>query len=71
MQTLFAHNWLTLPTYVRRTFHGSWLGNNFEFAVNFNALLIFIMVPIVAAITRKIAVYKLMVVGTLIMAERE
>jgi MFS family permease len=68
VQTLFAHQYLTLPLYVKRAYEGSWLGANFEVAVNFNPLLIFIMVPIVAAATRKTSVYKLMVVGTTIMA---
>ena len=68
VQTLFAHQYLTLPLYVKRAYEGSWLGANFEVAVNFNPLLIFIMVPIVAAATRKTNVYKLMVVGTTIMA---
>ena len=68
VQTLFAHQYLTLPLYVKRAYEGTWLGANFEVAVNFNPLLIFILVPIVAAATRKTNVYKLMVVGTAIMA---
>ena len=68
VQTLFAHQYLTMPMYVKRTFDGTWLGANFEVAVNFNPLLIFILVPIVAAMTRKTSIYKLMVIGTAIMA---
>jgi len=68
VQTLFAHNWLTLPLYVSRAYKGTWLGDNFEVAVNFNPLLIFILVPIVAAATRDTGVYKLMIVGTLVMS---
>lgn len=68
VQTLFAHNWLTLPLYVSRAYAGTWLGDNFEVAVNFNPLLIFILVPIVAAATRDTGVYKLMIVGTLVMS---
>ncbi len=68
VQTLFAHQYLTLPLYVKRAYEGTWLGANFEVAVNFNPLLIFLLVPIVAAATRKTNVYKLMVVGTTIMA---
>jgi len=45
-----------------------WLGANFEFAVNFNPLLIFILVPIVTAITQKRKVYNMMIAGTLVMA---
>jgi len=68
VQTLFAHQYLTLPLYVQRAYAGTWLGANFEVAINFNPLLIFILVPIVAALTRKTNVYRLMVVGTTIMA---
>ena len=68
VQTLFAHNYLTMPLYVKRAYAGTWLGENFEVAVNLNPLLIFILVPIVAALTRKTDIYRLMVVGTTIMA---
>lgn len=68
VQTLFAHNWLTLPMYVERAFRGTWIGANFEVATNLNPLLIFVLVPIVAAVTQKAKVYNLMIVGTLIMA---
>jgi len=68
VQTLFAHNWLTLPMYVERGFRGSAIGENFEFTVNLNPLLIFILVPIVAALTQRAKVYTMMVIGTLVMA---
>jgi len=42
VQTLFAHNWLTLPMYVERAYRGTWLGAHFETSTNFNPLLIFI-----------------------------
>lgn len=68
VQTLFAHNWLTLPMYVERAFRGSVIGEYFEFAVNLNPLLIFLFVPIVTALTQKARVYKMMIIGTLVMA---
>ncbi len=68
VQTLFAHNWLTLPMYVERAFRGSIIGEYFEFAVNINPLLIFIFVPIVTAISQKARVYRMMIIGTLVMA---
>ncbi|MCK4660708.1 MAG: MFS transporter [Phycisphaerae bacterium] len=68
VQTLFAHNWLTLPMYVERAFRGSIIGNYFEFAVNLNPLLIFIFVPIVTALTMKKNVYNMMILGTFVMA---
>jgi MFS family permease len=68
VQTLFAHNWLTLPMYVERAYRGTWLGDNFEKAVNFNPILIFILVPIVTALTQKKKVYNMMIIGTAVMA---
>jgi len=68
VQTLFAHNWLTLPMYVERAYHGTWIGENFELAVNFNPLLIFVLVPVVTALTQKRKVYDMMILGTAVMA---
>ena len=68
VQTLLAHNWLTLPMYVSRAFQGSAVGDNFEFAVNLNPLLIFFIVPIVAALTQKKKIYNMMIIGTIVMA---
>jgi len=68
VQTLFAHNWLTLPMYVERAFRGTAIGDNFEFAVNLNPLLIFILVPVVTALTQKRKVYNMMILGTFVMA---
>jgi hypothetical protein len=68
VQTLFAHNWLTLPMYVERAYRGSWMGDHFEVATNFNPLMIFILVPIVAAISQKRKVYNMMIAGTAVMA---
>ena len=45
-----------------------WLGENYEVAVNFNPLLIFILVPIVAAVTQRRKVYNMMIIGTFVMA---
>jgi MFS family permease len=70
VQTLFAHNWLTLPMYVERAYRESWpwISRNFEAAVNFNALLIFVLVPIVTALTQHRRIYNMMILGTAIMA---
>jgi len=67
VQTLFAHNWLTLPLYTSRAFDGI-VGENFEFFVNLNPILIFVLTPIVTALTLKQSTYKMMIIGTLIMA---
>ena len=67
VQTLFAHNWLTLPQYCSRAFTGI-VSDNFEFFVNFNPLLIFILTPMVAALTAQKDTYKMMIAGTFVMA---
>lgn len=67
VQTLFAHNWLTLPQYVDRAL-GTVGQNYMEFFVNLNPILIFVLTPMVAAVTRKASVYKMMIIGTFVMA---
>lgn len=66
VQTLFAHNWLTIPQYCERAFSGI-VQDNFEFFVNFNPLLIFVLTPIVATYTAWQDTYKMMILGTLVM----
>jgi POT family proton-dependent oligopeptide transporter len=67
VQTLFAHQWLTLPQYVDRAF-APWVSQNMEFFVNLNPLLIFVLTPLVAAFTSRVDVYRMMIIGTLVMA---
>jgi len=67
VQTLFAHNWLTLPVYFHRAFTGL-VSDNFEFFTNFNPILIFILTPMVAAFTSNRNAYKMMILGTFVMA---
>jgi POT family proton-dependent oligopeptide transporter len=67
VQTLFAHNWLTLPLYTSRAFEG-FIRDNFEFFVNLNPILIFILAPMVTALTSKKNAYLMMVAGTFVMA---
>jgi POT family proton-dependent oligopeptide transporter len=67
VQTLFAHNWLTLPAYTSRAFEG-FVGNNFEFFVNLNPIFIFVLTPVVTALTVKRDTYKMMIIGTFVMA---
>lgn len=67
VQTLFAHNWLTLPLYTSRAFEG-FVQDNFEFFVNLNPILIFVLTPMVAALTTKRNTYNMMIIGTLVMA---
>ncbi|PKL87251.1 MAG: MFS transporter [Ignavibacteriae bacterium HGW-Ignavibacteriae-2] len=67
VQTLFAHNWLTLPQYTSRAFDG-FVSDNFEFFVNLNPILIFILTPMVTALTSKRDTYTMMIIGTAVMA---
>ncbi|MBE0645699.1 MAG: MFS transporter [Bacteroidetes bacterium] len=67
VQTLFAHQWLTLPQYVDRSF-APWVSQNMEFFVNLNPLLIFVLTPLVAALTSRVDVYRMMIIGTFVMA---
>lgn len=67
VQTLFAHNWLTLPQYCNRAFTGI-VSENYEFFVNFSPLLIFVLTPFATALTSSKSTYTMMIVGTAIMA---
>jgi len=67
VQTLFAHNWLTLPLYTSRAFEG-FVKDNFEFFVNLNPIFIFILAPMVTALTYKKDTYNMMILGTFVMA---
>ena len=67
VQTLFAHNWLTLPLYTSRAFEG-FVSDNFDFFVNLNPLFIFVLTPIVTGLTLKKDTYSMMIVGTFVMA---
>ncbi len=66
VQTLFAHNWLTLPQYCSRAFTGV-VSDNYEFFVNFSPLLIFILTPVMTALTAKRDTYTMMIIGTFVM----
>ncbi|UCC29412.1 MAG: hypothetical protein JSU86_14565 [Phycisphaerales bacterium] len=66
VQTLFTYNWLILPQYINRAFEG-WIGDYFEIFANANPILIFIAVPIIAAVTQKAKVYNMMIYGTFVM----
>ncbi|MBN2572803.1 MAG: MFS transporter [Ignavibacteriales bacterium] len=68
VQTLFAHNWLTIPYYLNRAFAGSVVSEYFEVFSNLNPILIFVLAPIVAGLTARANVYKMMIYGTFVMA---
>ncbi len=68
VQTLFAHNWLTIPYYLDRAFAGSVVSQYFEIFSNINPVLIFILAPLVAGLTSRVSVYSMMIYGTIVMA---
>lgn len=68
VQTLFAHNWLTIPYYLDRAFYGGWVSEYFEVLANLNPIIIFIITPIIAGLTARANVYRMMIIGTFVMA---
>jgi MFS family permease len=67
VRTLFAHQWLTMPAYVTRAYPPE-VGARFEWLVGLNPLIILIFTPLVAALTGRVNVVKMMIVGTLVSA---
>ena len=68
VRTLFAHQWLTMPLYITRAYPDG-VADHMEWLVNWiNPLIIFLFVPVLTALTRKVNVYTLMMVGSLISA---
>ncbi|MEW6366344.1 MAG: MFS transporter [Acidobacteriota bacterium] len=67
VQTLFAHTWLTLPLYINRAFV-PWVSTRFEFFTNLSPLVVFLLAPLVAALTAKRDALKMIQWGTLVMA---
>jgi MFS family permease len=68
VQTLYTYNWLIVPLYVSRAYSGDWVGANFETVTSLNSLLIFVLCPIVAALSSRVKVYNMMIFGTAVMA---
>ena len=68
VQTLFAHQWLTMPAYVLRAYSEG-VANHMEWIVNWiNPGIIFFGVPLITALTRRANVYTLMIVGSAVSA---
>jgi MFS family permease len=68
VQTLFAYNWLLFAPYVSRAYAGTWVGQHFEAASSLNTLLVFVLCPVVAALSRNAKTYTMMILGTAVMA---
>lgn len=68
VQTLFAHQWLTIPLYLKRGYEGTMVSEYFEIFGNLNPLLIFILAPLIAGLTARTDIYRMVILGTLVMA---
>lgn len=67
VRTLFAHQWLTIPDYVMRAFPAE-VGSRVEWIQGLNPIVIVFAVPVLTAMTRKVHVVDVMILGTLISA---
>jgi POT family proton-dependent oligopeptide transporter len=68
VRTLFAHQWLTLPDYILRTYPKN-VADHMEWIVDWiNPLIIFFGTPLITAFTRRRNVYTMMVAGTTVSA---
>ena len=68
VQTLFAYQFLVMPQFVTRAF-SEVVANNMEVIVNVtNPLIIVLGVPVITAMTRKVPVYRMMIIGSLVSA---
>jgi dipeptide/tripeptide permease len=63
VRTLFAHQWLTMPDYVTRCFPEA-VGARYEWISGLNPLIIVIGTPLVAALTQRVPVLTMMILGT-------
>lgn len=68
VRTLFAHQWLTFPQYILRAYDQG-VADHMEWLVNWiNPAVIFLGVPVATALTRRVNVYTMMIIGSLVSA---
>ncbi len=67
VQTLFAHQWLTIPDYIMRAYPAN-VGAKYEWISGINPFIIVIFVPLIGALTRRAKVLTMMIIGTVISA---
>lgn len=69
VQTLFAYQNILIPTYLERSYRAfPTISDNFETFSNINPLIVFLCAPLIAALTARQNVYKMMIIGTAVMA---
>jgi MFS family permease len=68
VRTLFAHQWLTMPEYVLRSYPAG-VADRMEYLVDsINPTVIFFGVPLITALTKRVHVLKMMIIGTAVSA---
>jgi dipeptide/tripeptide permease len=67
VRTLFAHQFLTMPDYIFRVFPPE-IAAKFEWINGINPFIIVIGVPLIAMLTRKVNIMKVILIGTTISA---
>ncbi|MCW5837651.1 MAG: MFS transporter [Labilithrix sp.] len=68
VRTLFAHQWLTMPEYVLRSYPHE-IADRMEWLVDsVNPLIIFLGVPTITALTKRFHVLSMMIIGSLVSA---
>lgn len=68
VRTLFAHQWLTMPEYVLRSYPHE-IADRMEWLVDsVNPLIIFLGVPTITALTKRFHVLSMMILGSLVSA---
>ncbi len=68
VQTLWAHQWLTMPAYILRAYPKE-VGDHMEWIVNWiNPGIVVIGVPLLTALTRKVNIYTMILLGTTVQA---
>jgi proton-dependent oligopeptide transporter, POT family len=68
VRTLFAHQWLTMPSYILRAYPEG-VSDYMEWLLNWiNPLIIFFMMPVATALTKRVHVYKVMLIGSFVSA---
>ena len=69
VQTIFAYQNILIPVYLERCFRSfPAISENYETFSNINPLIVFLFAPVIAALTAKQGVYKMMIIGTAVMA---
>jgi proton-dependent oligopeptide transporter, POT family len=67
VRTIFAHQWLTVPSYITRAYSAE-IAAKYEWISAINPFIILFGTPLVAALTSRVHVVTMMIIGTAISA---